>query len=123
MAVECKKKQLALFDAKPVQYSILSTEQVALKPLSAIEGSTVLSFMNVGYGETYKNMESIYLVLKVKMEQIKDNGEALSKLDSAADLVVAPVNNTLHSLFRQITLTLNGKQIGQNTQNYAYRYI
>lgn len=35
-------------------------------------------------------------------------------------LFVAPVNNLLHSLFRQVVLTLNNKQVNQNTQNYAY---
>lgn len=51
--------------------------------------------------------------------------DAAGKLETATSekekLNVYPVNNLLHSLFRQITLTLNGQQVAQNRQNYAYR--
>lgn len=111
-----------MFDAKPVQYSIIKTEQVSLQPLASIEGSTVMNFLDVGLGEDYKNLESIYLVLRVKMNTLGDDGAAIStSITDPKKLLVYPVNNLLHSLFRQITLTLNSRQIGQNTQNYAYR--
>lgn len=122
MAVECAKHQLLLFEPKAVQYSILKTEQVMLKPLASIEGSTVIQFSDQGYGEDYKNLESVYIVLKVKMIHKKtDDGTEIKTEIKAGDIVVAPVNNFLHSLFRQITLTLNGRVVGQNQQNYAYR--
>lgn len=38
-------------------------------------------------------------------------------------LAVFPVNNFLHSLFRQVTLTLNGVQIVHNNYNYPYKYM
>lgn len=38
-----------------------------------------------------------------------------------ATMTTFPVNNLMHSLFKQVTLTLNNKQISPNSQNYAYR--
>lgn len=121
MAVECAKPQLMLFEPKPVQYSILKTDTVCLKPISSIENSPVIQFADHGYSDRYKNLESIYVVLKVQMQHFKDDGKEITTKIEAKDLNVYPVNNTLHSLFKQINLQLNGKQIGQNTQNYAYR--
>lgn len=111
-----------MFDAKPVQYSIIKTEQISLQPLASIEGSTVMNFLDVGLGEDYKNLESIYLLLRVKMMTKTDDGKTpTTTIADSKKLHVYPVNNLLHSMFRQITLYLNGRQIGQNTQNYAYR--
>lgn len=123
MAVECKKHELDLFSPKLVQYSVLKVDTVALKPIATLENATSFQFISQPFGEDYKNLESIYLVMKVKMIHKKLSGEdiKITDLKTTDDLVVAPVNNTLHSLFRQIILTLNNKQIGQNTQNYAYR--
>lgn len=121
MVVECAKPQLELFEPKTVQYSIMKTEQVILKPQASIEGSTMIQFLDQGYGDDYKNLNSIYLILKVKMISKNNDGTEIKTKLTAATLPVAPVNNTLHSMFRQIILTLNGTQIGQNTQNYPYR--
>lgn len=122
MAYECAIPQLQIFDQKGIQYSILKTDQVMLKPLASIENSKVIQFLDQGYGDDYRNLNSVYLHLKAKMHHVKDDGTADAK-DEITDknLNVYPVNNLLHSLFRQITLTLNGKQIAQNSQNYAYR--
>ena len=49
----------------------------------------------------------------------KKDGE--SKLDGNDQSNVAPVNNFLHSLFRQVDVYLNGKQVTPAMGTYAYR--
>lgn len=62
----------------------------------------------------------MYIVMKVKMEHMDDAGEAITTEVKEANLNVVPVNNLLHSMFRQVVLTLNNREIGANSQNYAY---
>ena len=49
----------------------------------------------------------------------KKDGE--SKLDGNDQSNVAPANNFLHSLFRQVDVYLNGKQVTPAMGTYAYR--
>lgn len=121
MAYECAKPQLLFFEPKGVQYSILHTEQIALKPLASIDKSLVLQFNSMGYSDDYRNLSSVYLHLKVKMNHLDDEDKPITAAISKTTLNVYPVNNLLHSLFRQVTLTLNNKMVASNSQNYAYR--
>lgn len=120
-AVECAKPQLLLFEPKPIQYSVLKTEQVALKPLAALENCSTIQFSDSGYGDDYRNLGNMYLLLKVKMIYKDTSGSLVTDTPTNTTRLAYPVNNFLHSLFRQVILTLNGKQVAQNSQNYAYR--
>lgn len=91
-----------------------------MKPQSTLDSTSVIQFFDPGWGETYKNLSSMYIVMKVRMEHIDDAGKAITTEVTKENLHVVPINNLLHSMFRQVVLTLNGKQVGQNTQNYAY---
>lgn len=122
MAVECAKPELLFFEPKGVQYSILKTEQVVLKPLASIDKSNIIQFLDQGYGDDYKNLSSAYIVFKVEMEHFDATGvKVLTPIKEHDKLTCSIANNTLHSLIRQVTLTLNNKQISNNNQNYAYR--
>ena len=59
-------------------------------------------------------MSKTILVIRAKVTK-SNNGN----LD--ADEKVAPVNNFLHSLFKQVNVFLKGKQVTQATGTYAYR--
>lgn len=119
--VECGKPELQLFEPKAIQYSVTESDEVALKPLAAITGSNFIQFSHAGYGDFYKDISSIYLVLRVKMNHKQEDGtEIKTAFTDTKALNVAPVNNLLHSLFKNITFTLNGVQCGNN-QNYAYK--
>lgn len=123
MAIECPKSQLMFFEPKGIQYSILQTEQVALKPLASIEKASIIQFLDQGYGDDYRNLSSVYLHLRVEMDYLSATNEApaAGTVYTQTSLPAYPVNNFLHSLFKQVTLTLNGKMVAQNSQNYAYR--
>lgn len=122
MAYECAKQELSLFEPKAVQYSILKTEQVVLKPLASIEKSNIIQFLHQGYSDEYKSLSSAYVVLKVKLNHYDATGKEMSGvIDTHEKLTCSIANNTLHSLIRQVNLTLNGREISKNSNNYAYR--
>lgn len=125
MAYECAKPELSFFEPKGVQYSIIQTEEQSFKPLSSIENSNIIQFGNQGNNDDYRNLDSTYIVLKVKLNHKQDEKDGVIVDDTealtAANMKVSCVNNLLHSLFRQVTLTLGGKQIAQNNMNYSYR--
>lgn len=121
MPIECLLPQLDLFEERKVQIEVERTEQIPLKPLAALENNRVIQFSYKGYGETYKNLSSIYLILRVKMEHVDNADVVVTAQPTKNAQTVFPVNNLLHSLFRQISLTLNGQQVAMNSANYPYR--
>lgn len=222
MAYECPKPQLQIFEPKGYQYSILEKNRVELKPIGSLENSRTISFLDQGYGESYRDLSSVYIQLKVKLikgaapqqqnvsragrsideperkrrktpdaavflgeayrapqddethantENENDNGNHQANAggptnkplllgknvnqintfpfknlsrnsgldernenddsilgDSTTPVVPANneiktsvVNNFMHSLFNQVILTLNNRQIRQNSPNYGYR--
>lgn len=121
MSLECLLPQLNPFEVIPKQHSIEKTEQISVKPLASIENARIIQFSKKGDGDLYTNLKSMYLHLRVKMIHLKADGTAEKTTPAKADLNVFPVNNLLHSLFRQVTLSLNGQQVAQNSQNYPYR--
>ncbi|XP_037906181.1 uncharacterized protein F54H12.2-like [Hermetia illucens] len=115
---ECMKSELDLFSNSLIQSNILKTEEVAYKPIASLDNSTVLEFISLGHGDTYRDLSSIYLRLKVQLIKLKDGKEELYEKGGTP---VGLVNNVMHSLFRQCTIQLNGKPIAQTDHNYQYR--
>lgn len=110
----CMKSELDIFAKKPVQTNVLKTEEVAYKPLSSLDKASTIEFVSLGHGDTYRDLSSIYIRLKVRLVADHNN----TKL---TDGKVGVVNNVLHSLFRQCAIYLNGKPIAQTDNNYNYR--
>lgn len=110
---ECMKSELDLFVKPLIQTNVLKTEEVAYKPIASLDNSTLLEFVSLGHGDTYRDLSSAYikLVLKIKKSATEDHADAKSGV----------VNNFLHSLFRQCSIYLNGKPISQSDNNYSYR--
>lgn len=107
------KPELDLFVKPPVQTNILATQEIAYKPIASIQNSTVLEFISLGFGDSYRDLSSVYLklVLKIKKSATEDHTDAKTGV----------VNNMLHSLFKQCSIYLNNTSISQNDNNYGYR--
>lgn len=67
MAFECPKPQLMIFEPKGIQYSILEKNRVELKPIASLENSRTISFLDQGYGESYRDLSSVYIQLKIQL--------------------------------------------------------
>lgn len=108
--MECAKPELELFSSRPFQFSVIKTEQICLRPVNSLTNATVIEFRDNSYGDTYKDLSSIFLRLKIKMNK---------KVEDANKIAFA--NCTLSSIFQQVQVYLNNTLISQNSSNYGYR--
>lgn len=115
----CMKSELDVFELPPLQTNVTGVEQVVYNPSTSLNNSSSIEFVIPGSGDSYKNLSSIYLRLLVKINGkqpliTEDGKEALQPEK------IGVVNNLLHSLFRQCTVTLNNVQVSQDN-DYHYK--
>ncbi len=123
---DCAKSELELFRLPPTQTSINGCRYEKRGPTTALERGGPIEFkVHVGDDE-YIDPNDTWLYLKAKIVSAK--GEALKdKPDDEPDGVVPdnslvfPIANFIGSMFRQIDVSLNGKQVASNDGLYAYR--
>lgn len=115
----CMKSELDIFELPPLQTNVTGVEQVVYNPITSLNNSSSIEFHIPGNSETYKNLSSIYLRLLV---ELKPNKAVVSEDRKAAEAVykIGVVNNLLHSLFRQCTVSLNNVQVSQDI-DYNYK--
>ena len=112
----CDKSEIDLFSVPPTQQSLERGRWIDYAPLSSVENTdSPINFLVTGTDE-YIDLSKTILTVTGKI--VKDSGEAL---DGANQANVAPVNNFLHSLFKQVDVYLNGKQVTPAMGTYAYR--
>jgi hypothetical protein len=93
----------------------LGVEQVAYNPITSISNGTSYEFKIPGNGDSYKDLSSIYLRLLVEISpSIADE----PKKESSDKVSV--VNNLLHSLFKQCTVSFNNILVSQDN-DYHYK--
>ena len=113
----CDKSEVDLFRVPPTQQSLERGRWIDYAPLSSVENpNSAITFLIAGTDE-YIDLSKTILTVSGKITK-KDG---TSKLDSNDQSNVAPVNNFLHSLFRQVDVYLNGKQVTPAMGTYAYR--
>ena len=113
----CDKSEVDLFRVPPTQQSLERGRWIDYAPLSSVENpNSAITFLIAGTDE-YIDLSKTILRLTGKITK-KDG---TSKLDGNDQSNVAPVNNFLHSLFRQVDVYLNGKQVTPAMGTYAYR--
>ena len=113
----CDKSEVDLFRVPPTQQSLERGRWIDYAPLSSVENAnSAITFLIAGTDE-YIDLSKTILTVTGKIT--KKDGE--SKLNGNDQSNVAPVNNFLHSLFRQVDVYLNGKQVTPAMGTYAYR--
>ena len=112
----CDKSEIDLFSVPPTQQSLERGRWIDYAPLSSVENTdSPINFLVTGTDE-YIDLSKTILTVTGKI--VKDN-EAV--LDGANQANVAPVNNFLHGLFKQVDVYLNGKQVTPAMGTYPYR--
>ena len=112
----CDKSEIDLFSVPPTQQSLERGRWIGYAPLSSVENTdSPINFLVTGTDE-YIDLSKTILTVTGKI--VKDNE---SVLDGANQANVAPVNNFLHSLFKQVEVYLNGKQVTPAMGTYPYR--
>ena len=112
----CDKSEIDLFSVPPTQQSLERGRWIDYAPLSSVENTdSPINFLVTGTDE-YIDLSKTILTVTGKIEK----GDR-STLDGANQANVAPVNNFLHSLFKQVDVYLNGKQVTPAMGTYPYR--
>ena len=106
---------LLLFDELPISHSINESGFTDYHPISTLDGGGPIEFVVTGTNEEYIDCNDIYLKLQVRV--VLDDGTAI---DSTTH-TVAFINSTLSSLFSDVSLLLNDKQVEGGQQHYAYK--
>ena len=112
----CDKSEIDLFRVPPTQQSLERGRWIDYAPLSSVENpDSAITYLIAGTDEYIDLSKTI---LTVRGEITKGDG---TKLTGGGQTDVAPVNNFLHSLFRQVDVYLNGKQVTPAMGTYPYR--
>ena len=112
----CDKSEIDLFSVPPTQQSLERGRWIDYAPLSSVENpDSAITYLIAGTDEYIDLSKTI---LTVRGEITKGDG---TKLTGGNQTSVAPVNNFLHSLFKQVDVYLNGKQVTPAMGTYAYR--
>ncbi len=113
---QCGKTETDLFSIPPTQASLEKGRWIDYHPLSSVENDDgPITFLAAGT-EDYVDLSKTILFVEGKV--VKSDGTNLSGDEQSS---IAPVNNFLHSLFRQVDVYLNGKQVTPAMGTYAYR--
>ena len=112
----CEKSEVDLFSVPPTQLSLEKGRWIDYRPLSSVENpDSAITFLIAGTDE-YIDLSKTILYVEGKVTS-GDGGD----LSGGTQTNVAPVNNFLHSLFKQVDVYLNGKQVTPAMGTYAYR--
>lgn len=119
---ECTVSELDLFDGPLFQSQILKSEQITHHPVNSLTNCTTLEFESNGSTNTYRDLSNIFLHLKVQI--VKPDGTTIVRHTptggTETDKIVNQpgfINNVLHSLFKNVTVFING-QIVSNLDYY-----
>ena len=111
----CEKSEVDLFSIPPTQLSLEKGRWIEYRPLSSVQNNdSAITFVIAGTDE-YLDLSKTILVVEGKV--VAGTGGDLSTGQAS----IAPVNNFLHSLFRQVDVYFNGKQVTPAMGTYAYR--
>ena len=111
----CEKSEVDLFSIPPTQLSLEKGRWIEYRPLSSVQNNdSAVTFVVAGTDE-YLDLSKTILVVEGKV--VPGTGGELSTGQAS----IAPVNNFLHSLFRQVDVYFNGKQVTPAMGTYAYR--
>lgn len=109
----CMNSELDLFTQSPLQLSIDASNFVEIFPVTSLSESSPIEFFIAGNGDQYLDLSHTILHLQLKIT--KNDGADIVEAD-----VVAPINYILNTMFSELSLFLNDKQV-TSQNNYAYR--
>ena len=115
---QCFKSELDLFSVPPIQSVVESGiwDTATLNSSEKSEGVIEFKYESVDYVDLSETL--MVLVCSIRQKNKEGNTSPYLKDDSEA---VGPVNNFMHSLFSQITVSLNNKIVENTNGYYPYR--
>ena len=111
---ECVKSELDLFDVPPTQTSVEDGYWHQIGTVTAVNDGGPYVFNISGAGDDYVDLGNTNLYVKAQI--VKNDGT-----DIAADAKAAPTNLWLHTLFGDVSVSLNEKLVSSPSNTYPYR--
>ena len=111
---QCLRSELELFSLPPLQLAVEDGQWVEYNPVSSITSGAPIEFVVTGGSEEYIDLSKTLIEVKAVIKEL--SGEIAPKTKH-----IAPVNNTLHSLFSQVDVSLNDVPVSSSTTTYPYR--
>ena len=108
---ECMVEELDIFTLNPTQNSVVKKYDIENLPISSLSSSTPVEF-NITGNDDYTHLP--YTQLYVSGRIRNKDGSELKK-----DEKVAPVNNFLHSLWRQVDVYFGSTLVSSSTNTYS----
>lgn len=114
---ECSTSQLDIFSTPPTQMTVEDGVWDNIPPHNNFNYNT-LTFDIPGDNINYIDFARTELWLDLVLQK-KTSGQ-LANLALNKE-IVAPINNTLHSIFSQVQIFMNNTEVENTNSNYAYR--
>lgn len=116
---ECSKSEIELFSVPPIQTVLTEGCWDTIQPNANYHNSNKLTFVVHHTSDQYLDLSQTELHLDLSIFKMSDGiGTKLTKAESAN---ISVCNNLLHSLFKQIKISLNDKCVENTNDTYAYR--
>ena len=107
---------LDIFSVPPTQEAIERTYYTEHRPLSTLSSNQQIQFSFNSSKDEYINLRDMIFYIKLKIN-LKKTGNVV-----AADWKkIIPVNNLLHSLFKNVHLDIDNKSVTRSSPTYAYK--
>lgn len=110
---QCDLQETDFFSGSNIQYALENGLWTDIYPQSTLNNGP-LEFEILPTAEEFIDLSNTYLDLQFKITKPDDT-------NLAATDVVAPVNNILHSLFSDVSISLNNTVIEGGNFNYSYK--
>ena len=114
-SLECMKSEADIFYIQPTQTVVEGSQWIPQQSVALIPTHGPIEFRVACSDQAY--IDAAQTTLKITASLVN----AADGTPLAADVKIAPVNLTLHSLFNQIDVSLGQRLISDSTSNYAYR--
>lgn len=112
------KSEMDIFQTLPTQISIKSSRYVNIPPISPIVDGGSITFL-CPRSNLYTDLSRSFLLLKCRI--VNENGTVVPEKNGDDKIKVGPVNLLVHSLFKQMDLSLNGVTVSHSSPTYHYR--
>ncbi|GBN85811.1 hypothetical protein AVEN_232635-1 [Araneus ventricosus] len=122
LSPECLKSEFELFHPSPTQRAVENGQWVEFHPLSNVFDGGPVEFHISGSGEEYLDLSQTQLYVKAKILKV-DGSPTLKEIKENVlhQIKIGTVNLFLHSLFRQVVVSLNDRLVSNSNNTYPYR--
>ena len=116
-------QDLALFTVPPVNVAEKNKKWIALKPQpGGLDGQGSVSFHIPGTGTQYTDLSNSVLCVRLSLWNT-DGTRFVQTTNEHGDVIksAVPVDNILHSLWRQCDVSFNGHMVSTSSNQYMYK--